>query len=137
MEDKAKRQRCSARVYPNTRWGAFHGHQCEKMGVVQRDGKWYCKVHDPEYKKQKAEKRTEAYNKAHETRMLERRAAAACRAINPSNPMAVAGKMLDAFDVCKSLTALSGNFFNFEDLKGIMYQAEQCAAITKPAKTRG
>ena len=48
-------KRCVQLVYPNDRWGSFHGYQCSKIGVIQRDGKWYCKTHDPEYRKQKAD----------------------------------------------------------------------------------
>jgi len=44
---------CSVRVAPNTQWGAFQQHQCNNKAVVERDGKWYCKIHDPEYIKQK------------------------------------------------------------------------------------
>ena len=31
----------------------FYSSRCQKEGVVERDGKWYCTVHDPEYKKAK------------------------------------------------------------------------------------
>ena len=48
---------CSVKVSPNTTWGSFHQHPCSKKAVVERDGKWYCKVHDPEYIKQKDEER--------------------------------------------------------------------------------
>lgn len=44
---------CSVRVSPNTRWGAFQQYRCSKKAVVVRDGKPYCKIHDPEYIKQK------------------------------------------------------------------------------------
>ncbi len=44
---------CSVMVSPNDRWGAFHQSRCQKKAVVERDGKWYCKIHDPEYIKQK------------------------------------------------------------------------------------
>ena len=42
----AANQRCSARVYgPRAdSWG------CMRKATVERNGKWYCKVHDPEYK---------------------------------------------------------------------------------------
>ncbi len=34
--------KCSARVMDG-----FHLHQCSFNGVVVREGKWYCKIHDP------------------------------------------------------------------------------------------
>lgn len=52
MNNDTKRK-CSAPVVYDT-WG--HTHQCEKGAVVERDGKWYCKIHDPEYIKEKAAK---------------------------------------------------------------------------------
>jgi len=55
--------KCSVRVAPNTQWGAFHQYQCTKKAVVERDGKWYCKIHDPEYIKQKDVEREEKRNK--------------------------------------------------------------------------
>lgn len=43
--------RCSKQVLPPQMW--FHTHQCTRRGVVQREGKWYCKQHDPEKEKAK------------------------------------------------------------------------------------
>lgn len=36
---------CSKRVF---RPGAFRSSPCSFAGKVERDGKWYCKRHDPE-----------------------------------------------------------------------------------------
>ncbi len=60
MEDLGQ---CSVRVAPNTQWGAFQQHQCYKKATIIRDGKPYCKIHDPEYIKQKDTK-MEATRKA-------------------------------------------------------------------------
>ncbi len=38
---------CSKKVYPNDRMGSFHGYQCHFKAVVIREGKPYCKIHDP------------------------------------------------------------------------------------------
>lgn len=46
-------------------WGAFHSHQCEKRAVVTRNGKRYCKIHDPEYVKAKGEERTKRWEAQH------------------------------------------------------------------------
>ncbi len=56
-------EQCSVRVAPNTQWGAFQLYRCTKKAVVTRDGKPYCKIHDPEYRKQKDAER-EAKRKA-------------------------------------------------------------------------
>lgn len=50
MTDKI---RCQATSNPKDRWDSFHPQQCQKNAVVERNGKWYCKIHDPEYIKQK------------------------------------------------------------------------------------
>lgn len=36
---------CSKTVYSNDRWP--RPHLCTRSGIVERDGKWYCKIHDP------------------------------------------------------------------------------------------
>lgn len=63
----ADKIRCSKQVYPNDRWGSFHGHQCIiTKNIVMRDGKPYCKIHDPvkEAAKQKErQKKWEEENK--------------------------------------------------------------------------
>lgn len=41
------RKVCSVRVYPSDRAGSFHGHMCSKAAKVEREGKWYCGIHDP------------------------------------------------------------------------------------------
>jgi len=49
--------RCEAMVCPPGQWGSFQQHRCTKKAVVILDGKSYCKIHDPEYIKQRDEKR--------------------------------------------------------------------------------
>ena len=56
-------KQCSVKVTPNTQWGAFQTHQCNNKVVVERDGNPYCRIHDPEYIKQKDAER-EAMRKA-------------------------------------------------------------------------
>jgi len=48
-----KEKQCQVSVCPPGQWGAFQPHQCTKKAVVTRDGKRYCKIHDPEYIKKK------------------------------------------------------------------------------------
>jgi hypothetical protein len=47
MSDK-----CSESVYNN-----WHFYPCNNKGKVQRDGKWYCGVHDPIAKAERAANR--------------------------------------------------------------------------------
>lgn len=48
-----EKHNCSQDVYPKERWGSFHPYKCNKPAVIERDGKWYCKIHDPVYRKSK------------------------------------------------------------------------------------
>lgn len=59
MNDKPK---CCATVWPATgRHKSGHGPlrqaQCRNSGTVQRGGKWYCGVHDPVARRERANKR--------------------------------------------------------------------------------
>ena len=55
--------KCSVKVSGVGQWGAFNQHKCEKPAVVEHGGKWYCRIHDPEYIKGKDAER-EAKRKA-------------------------------------------------------------------------
>ena len=56
MNDKI--QRCSEQVSSD----AWHFHQCSRKVVVERDGKFYCKIHDPEYVKNKRDRKQKEYD---------------------------------------------------------------------------
>lgn len=47
-------QSCSKRVYDAR---GFHAHQCCKKPVIEVDGKWFCKIHDPAYVEAKKDAR--------------------------------------------------------------------------------
>lgn len=64
---------CSKKVYPNDRWGSFHGHQCRLKAVVQRDGKSYCRIHDPVKEESKRQERQKKWDEEWEKRREERR----------------------------------------------------------------
>jgi len=53
VKEKDMEKQCSVMVAPNDKWGAFHQSQCLKKAVIERGGKYYCKIHDPEYIKMK------------------------------------------------------------------------------------
>ncbi|MFX0084263.1 MAG: hypothetical protein ACFFAU_01215 [Candidatus Hodarchaeota archaeon] len=50
-------KRCSAQVSSDS----WHFRSCYRKAVVKRDGKWYCKIHDPEYIQKKCDKRQKEY----------------------------------------------------------------------------
>jgi len=55
-----EKTKCCERVRDDTGW---HYYQCNKNAVVKRKGKFYCKIHDPEYIKEKNKKNDEKYEK--------------------------------------------------------------------------
>ena len=62
-QDMNNKEQCSIRVASAGTWGAFHPHQCRKVAVVTREGKLYCKIHDPEYIEAKREAREAEWDK--------------------------------------------------------------------------
>src|ERR1039458_7654417 len=56
-------RKCSVKVYPAERYGSF---KCQKGATVERDGKWYCGIHDPEKRKEREEKREIKYKQERE-----------------------------------------------------------------------
>lgn len=56
----SEKPQCSQSVPERgSRWPRFF--QCSRSGKVQRDGKWYCAIHDPEKKKAKQKAWNDAY----------------------------------------------------------------------------
>ncbi len=53
------KKQCSAMVSMDN-WHAAH---CQKPAKIERRGKWYCGIHDPEYIKGKEVKRQAEYEK--------------------------------------------------------------------------
>ena len=43
---------CSEKMFSN-----WHSYQCDQKAVVEREGKPYCTIHDPDYRMQKHEER--------------------------------------------------------------------------------
>lgn len=52
--------KCSEKVWDSTSW---HSYPCSKKPIVEREGKMWCKIHDPEYKKAKEKTQDEKYKK--------------------------------------------------------------------------
>lgn len=98
-----EKRQCSAQVLPEGQWGAFHPYQCSKNATVQRDGKWYCKIHDPEYRKAKAANRTTEWKRKMNSEIAGNIARGQCEKINPDNPRAVAESIGDMYEALKEL----------------------------------
>ncbi len=54
--DSTKPKRCSVMVPGEGSWGSFHMHNCRRPVKTEREGKYYCTVHDPENEKLRREK---------------------------------------------------------------------------------
>lgn len=52
-------EQCQYRVYGDR----GQSWQCQKKAVVERDGKFYCKIHSPEYIAEKKRKWNESYDR--------------------------------------------------------------------------
>lgn len=51
---------CSKRIYSGQRWDIM-GHPCSRKAVVERDGKAYCRQHDPEVERLRRAKQEAEY----------------------------------------------------------------------------
>ncbi len=65
MNRELNPQGCQTRIYGNR---DCFGHQCPKKPTVTRDGELYCKIHDPEYIKQKKTEQRAKWDKEDEER---------------------------------------------------------------------
>jgi hypothetical protein len=59
MENLGK---CTTQI-ANDEW-FIHYHDCGRKAIVIRDGTAYCKIHDPEYIKEKVRKSREKYDES-------------------------------------------------------------------------
>ncbi len=59
-------QRCSKSICT---YGSWHGRQCTKTAIVQHNGVWFCRVHDPDYVKAKMDKKQIAWRKEWDRKM--------------------------------------------------------------------
>ena len=92
-----KGEQCSKQI-PNDSWG-FYYHSCSKKAVVERDGKLYCKIHDPEYIQAKQEKANVKWQKESREISASRIALAACKEIKPEHPELVAQNIKDMYEI--------------------------------------
>lgn len=75
-------QKCSERVRSEGRWLSFH--QCPRPGSVERDGKFFCKQHDPVAVRSKRAARDARWKSEWDTECAKRaETAAALRSFEP------------------------------------------------------
>lgn len=77
-ESKVTPIRCCGRVKPASSI-FMRFRQCEKSAVVERNGKHYCKIHDPVFIKQKQDARYDAETKWQEQRKHDFECVQACK----------------------------------------------------------
>lgn len=51
-------RRCCEQIF-----GDFTFHQCSRTGSIEREGKWYCKIHDPIAKAERDKARRDKWGK--------------------------------------------------------------------------
>lgn len=105
---------CCERVRDaGSRWPSYHG--CERKSSVVRDGKPYCKIHDPVAKKEKQDakwKQWQSKNAAENLRAELQRLAVASYAKLP-DPLAAASE--DALGQCVALLQSVASLFDEMD----------------------
>ena len=65
------KNQCCVMVYPPDRWGAFHPDGCPNNAIVEKDDKWYCRIHAPEYVAKKNAERQIKYDEKWAKRKIE------------------------------------------------------------------
>ena len=84
-------------------------HLCANPAKVERDGKWYCRIHDPEYIKYKAANQKATRDREFNLSMAQGEAWNQCLTINPDNPRAVADAIGDMYKALNELVNALGN----------------------------
>lgn len=69
MMARNARPRCEGECYESF-GNAGHFYRCSNLAKVQRDGKWYCGIHDPEAIRRKQERRDAKIREREEARDL-------------------------------------------------------------------
>ena len=75
-----KRQ-CSGQVYKREKtWGVCF-QLCKRIGVLEEDGQWWCRIHAPSLKKALQEKRDQKWNALYEQKQANADKARLCQRI--------------------------------------------------------
>ena len=117
LEDTAL---CIEEVIEPGRGGFFH--QCGKRRGHGKGG-LYCKIHDPEYVNAKQQAERDKWDKESAERTakheLQDTAVSACKAINPSNPQAVAQSITDMYEALKEAYSFCDDRVRFKIKKAL------------------
>jgi len=92
-----KGEQCSKQIPNDSRY--LHYRSCSKRAVVERGGKLYCRIHDPEYIQAKQEKANIKWQKESREIIASKIALAACKEINPEHPELVAQNIKEMYEI--------------------------------------
>jgi len=100
------KETCSHRIFRD-----FSPQHCSKKVV---DGTVFCKIHNPEYIKEKSRKSREAWDAKWQaeksSRTLADAAVNGCKAMNPGNPLAVAQNIKGMVTALTAIASCGGNY---------------------------
>jgi len=66
LRRKTMKQQCSGQVYKREKTWGVSFRPCKKIGVLEEDGRWWCRTHAPSLKKALREKRDRKWNALYE-----------------------------------------------------------------------
>jgi uncharacterized Zn finger protein (UPF0148 family) len=120
-------------------WDGWHSRHCTRPGVIERDGKLYCKQHDPEAVKARQEAANAKYRKkSEESENNHRRQQACLRALSALTTEQIEGGAVER--LAKAAKAMYSHFIG-DDIEenGIWHNdlvkvAEQVRAALKPCE---
>ncbi|KKM76423.1 hypothetical protein LCGC14_1380380 [marine sediment metagenome] len=131
-----KSTQCSKHVFAERGFN----YPCRKKVTVERGGKPYCTIHDPEYIEAKRKALTEEWGKEwaekevrwaeqKELRKLQDTALAGCKVVNPDNPMAVALSIEDLYEALKAIIGWMEKWQNAEwNFNGMLIDGRKALA---------
>lgn len=92
VPQSAEAKRCCEQVRDSGPWPRFH--QCRSKATVGREGKWYCKTHDPVAVKEKAQARDAKDREKYNLRRFAHSCVVACAGM--ADPVADLAALRDA-----------------------------------------
>lgn len=99
MNTTPTKERCCARVHESGRGVGFH--PCAIPATVERAGKHYCRIHDPEAVRKRDKIASDKYSKQNSQRQKEYAAIRACAGID--NPEEAIAKAREALRLCRDV----------------------------------
>jgi len=75
------KQQCSGQVYKREKAWGINFQPCKRIGVLEEDGRWWCRVHAPSLKKALREKRDRKWNALYEQKQADADKARLCQRI--------------------------------------------------------